>query len=86
MVIKHLVEGSECQLNIGEIEYPTCHLINSSGDVNLDSERMPVESGALVAFGHIGESVGRLKDEFLEYFHTNESYKITVISNNYGAS
>jgi len=45
-------------IDLGEVDYPTQSSIEVAGDVNIDFERMAMESAARVVFCHFGKPVG----------------------------
>lgn len=54
---------------IGKVHDPAGALLDRSGNMNFDMERMPVQAPALMTVRDIGQKVCRLDSEDFEYFH-----------------
>jgi hypothetical protein len=69
MMIELLVDRIEGTRHIREVHDPTFLPGERAGHVDLDAERMAVQTPALVVFGKIRQAMCRLDGELLEDFH-----------------
>jgi hypothetical protein len=69
MVIKLIVDGLKTPSQIRKIHHPTLRLRYRSGYMNLDTERMAMQSSAFVTFGYIWQTVRRFYLEDSENIH-----------------
>ncbi len=68
VVVQLLIDGPEKRFDLREVPNPAGMGINVPFDIEGDSERMTMETAALVSCRYVGEAVGCLEDEFLEDF------------------
>jgi hypothetical protein len=54
---------------VAEIDHPARLRTDFAADMNLDTERMPMETPALVAGANVWQSVRRLESELFEDLH-----------------
>ena len=71
MMIELFVERLKDPGDIRKVHDPTRLLLDRSRDVNLDPERMAMQSPAFVVFRDIRQKVRRFNGKNLEYFHGN---------------
>ena len=57
VVVELVEQGLECPSQIGKIHHPARFLAYRAADVYFDSKGVPVQAGALVPFGNVGQPV-----------------------------
>ena len=60
VMVELIEQRREGGLDIGKVHDPAELRIRFPFDMNLDAKRVPVQPGALVSRGYVGEPVGRL--------------------------
>lgn len=69
MVIQPLISRLEQTLDLGKVHDPSGVRIDIAAQMQLDAERMPVQSRALVALGHVGQPMRRFERKNLKNVH-----------------
>src|SRR5688572_30769454 len=70
VMIQLVIEGLERPLDIGEVNDPPGTLVDRPADMNVHSERVPMQTCTLVVLWHIRQTVRRLDRKGLEHFHS----------------
>lgn len=68
-MIEAVVQGLERGLDVGKIHHPAALRIDLAADMELDAERMPMQTRALVARRDVRQPVRGFKGEDFENVH-----------------
>ncbi len=68
-MIELVVQRRERCFHVGKIHHPALRLLDFTGNMNLDAERMPMQPQALVPRRQVRQPVRRLDGEDLEDIH-----------------
>lgn len=68
-MIQLIIKGLERFSKISKVHDPAGILTYGTADVDLDSKRMPVQTGALVTVWNVGKPMSGLDLENTEYVH-----------------
>lgn len=71
VMIEPIVDRLEDLLQVRKVHDPTSGFRHLTLDVDLNTERVAVQTPALVPLGHVGQSVRGLECEFFEDFHVH---------------
>lgn len=69
VVIQALVQRLEDRLDLREVANPAGMRVDIAREMDGNLERVAMQAPALVPFGDVGQAMGGLESEFLEYFH-----------------
>lgn len=79
VVVELVVERLERLLDFSEIDHPAKVRINRTGDMQLDTKRMPVHAAAFVPSWHVRQAMRSFEGERLEQFHGDSWHEATLI-------
>lgn len=69
MVVELIVDRLKCRFDVTEVHHPARVGSQLTGQMDFDTERVPVQTRALVAFGHMRESMRSFEREDFEDIH-----------------
>ena len=78
-VVELVVEWLKRPFDLGEIDHPAIVWINRTGDMQLDTKRMPVHAAALVPSRYVRKAMRGFEGERLEQIHGDRQQEATRI-------
>lgn len=78
-MVQTFIKRLENRFYLGEITYPTRVRIDIASQIDCYSERMPMQSAALVALWYVGETMCRLEGKLFENFQNLSTLKMAIV-------